>query len=116
MRDGTMATAGATTAATETCSMTDVDLVAIGNYEAVKRAIDAGTGNNIVSNTELMRQVSELEGNNVWAVGRFDALATTVPYILITHITVGCHYLRVKNGIGAVWCPLDKMLRGLCLM
>ncbi len=55
----------------------DVDLVAIGNYEAVKRAIDAGTGNNIVSNTELMRQVNELEGNNVWAVGRFDALATT---------------------------------------
>jgi hypothetical protein len=55
----------------------DVDLVAIGNYEAVKRAIDAGTGNNIVSNTELMRQVNELEGNNVWAVGRFDALANT---------------------------------------
>jgi hypothetical protein len=55
----------------------DVDLLAMGNYEAVKRAIDAGTGNNIVSNAELMRQVNELEGNNVWAVGRFDALANT---------------------------------------
>jgi hypothetical protein len=53
----------------------DVDLIAIGSYTAVKKAIDAGAGNNIASNLELMRQVNELESNNVWAVGRFDALA-----------------------------------------
>jgi hypothetical protein len=56
----------------------DADLVAMGNYQAVKRAIDAGAGgNNVVSNNELMRQVTELENSNVWAVGRFDALANT---------------------------------------
>jgi signal transduction histidine kinase len=67
----------------------DVDLVAMGNYESVKRAIDAGTGNNIVSNTELMRQVNEFEGNNVWAVGRFDALANSgnLPSALQQQIT-----------------------------
>jgi hypothetical protein len=53
----------------------DADLIAIGSYSAVKKSIDAGRGNNIASNLELMRQIHELESNNVWAVGRFDALA-----------------------------------------
>jgi hypothetical protein len=53
----------------------EADLIAIGGYQAVKKSIDAGSGNNIASNLELMRQVNELESNNVWAVGRFDALA-----------------------------------------
>lgn len=53
----------------------DADLIAIGSYTAVKKSIDAGRGNNIASNLDLMRQVNELESNNVWAVGRFDALA-----------------------------------------
>jgi hypothetical protein len=53
----------------------DADLVALGSFEAVKRAIDAGQGNNIASNADLIRQVNELEGNNAWAVGRFDAIA-----------------------------------------
>jgi hypothetical protein len=54
----------------------DADLVAIGSYNAVKQSIDARGGHNIASNLELMRQVNELDGNNVWAVGRFDALAS----------------------------------------
>jgi hypothetical protein len=53
----------------------DADLVAVGSYQAVKSAIDANTGANIVSNTELMRQINDLEGSNAWAVGRFDAIA-----------------------------------------
>lgn len=53
----------------------DADLLALGSYTAVKKAIEAGGGDNIVSNTELMRQVNELESSNAWAVGRFDAIA-----------------------------------------
>ena len=55
----------------------DVDLVAMGNYQSVKRSIDAGAGNNIMSNNDLMRQINDLDASNVWAVGRFDALANT---------------------------------------
>lgn len=56
------------------------DLVALGSYTAVKSAIDANTGGNtsggnIVSNTELMKQINDLESSNAWAVGRFDAIA-----------------------------------------
>lgn len=54
----------------------EADLVALGGTEAVKRAIDAHAENlNIVSNNDLMRLVAEMNNNNAWAVGRFDALA-----------------------------------------
>ena len=53
----------------------DADLIAIGSYTSVKNAIDAGRGNNVVSNTELMRQINEFDSSNAWAVGRFDAIA-----------------------------------------
>lgn len=54
----------------------DVDLVAVGGYQAVKSAIDASTrGVNVVSNNEMMRQINQLDASNAWAVGRFDALA-----------------------------------------
>jgi hypothetical protein len=53
----------------------DADLIAVGSYASVKNAIDAGRGNNVVSNTELMRQINEFDSSNAWAVGRFDALA-----------------------------------------
>ena len=54
----------------------DADLVAIGSATAVRSAIDAHRENrNVVSNTELMRLVAELDNSNAWAVGRFDALA-----------------------------------------
>lgn len=54
----------------------EADLVALGGAEAVKKAIDAHAENrNIVSNNDLMRLVSEMNNNNAWAVGRFDALA-----------------------------------------
>ena len=55
----------------------DADLIALGSYLAIKKSIDAGgSGNNIVSNTELMRQINDLETSNAWAVGRFDAITS----------------------------------------
>jgi hypothetical protein len=54
----------------------EADLIALGSYGAIKSSIDASTGKNIVSNTELMRQINELENSNAWAVGRFDAITS----------------------------------------
>jgi hypothetical protein len=51
-------------------------VVALGNAEAVKGAIDARReGRNVMSNNDLMRLVAELDDSNAWAVGRFDAIA-----------------------------------------
>jgi len=53
-------------------------VVAVGSKEGVQGAIDARrSGRNVMSNTDLMRLVGELDGNNAWAVGRFDALSAT---------------------------------------
>ncbi len=53
-------------------------VVAVGSKEGVQGAVDARrTGKNVMSNTEIMRLVGELDGNNAWAVGRFDAMAST---------------------------------------
>lgn len=54
----------------------DADLIAFGSYNAVKKSIDASTGHNIVSNTELMRQINDLDDSSAWAVGRFDAITS----------------------------------------
>lgn len=52
-------------------------VVAVGSREGVHGAIDARrSGRNVLSNTELMRLVSELDASNAWAVGRFDALSS----------------------------------------
>jgi hypothetical protein len=60
----------------------EADLIALGGYDAIKRSIDAkggsnaNSGRNIVStNSDIMRQVGELDAANAWAVGRFDAIA-----------------------------------------
>ena len=56
----------------------EADLIALGGYEAIKNSIDANGGRNIVStNADLMRQIGELEASNAWAVGRFDAIASS---------------------------------------
>ena len=50
--------------------------VVVGSAEAVRGAIDAKrSGRNVLSNTELMRLVGDLDASNAWAVGRFDAMA-----------------------------------------
>ncbi len=53
-------------------------LVAIGSETAIKSSIDAQlSAHSITSNNDMMELVSEIEnGNNAWAVGRFDALAS----------------------------------------
>jgi hypothetical protein len=53
----------------------DADLIALGSYDAIKRAIDANAGNNILSNTDVTRQISQVDNATAWAVGRIDALA-----------------------------------------
>ncbi len=53
-------------------------VVAVGSRDGVQGAVDAKrSGRNVMSNTEIMRLVGELDGNNAWAVGRFDAMAST---------------------------------------
>ncbi len=50
--------------------------LALGSAEAVRGAIDAKrSGRNVLSNTELMRLVGDLNASNAWVVGRFDAMA-----------------------------------------
>jgi hypothetical protein len=50
--------------------------VAVGSAEAVRGAIDAKrSGRSVLSNTELMRLVGDLDNSNAWVVGRFDAMA-----------------------------------------
>jgi hypothetical protein len=52
------------------------DLIAIGGYDAIKKAIEAKRGGNIVSvNGDVMKQISQIDASNAWAVGRFDAIA-----------------------------------------
>jgi hypothetical protein len=52
------------------------DLIAIGGYDAIKKALDAKQGRNVVSvNGDLMNQISQIDASNAWAVGRFDAIA-----------------------------------------
>jgi hypothetical protein len=53
-------------------------LVAIGSETAIKSAIDAQlTAQSITSNSDMMELVSDIDrGNNAWAVGRFDAIAS----------------------------------------
>lgn len=53
-------------------------LVAIGSEEAIKRAIDTKLGpNSITANNEIMELIDTIDaGNNAWAVGRFDAIAS----------------------------------------
>jgi hypothetical protein len=53
-------------------------LVGIGSERAIKSAIDAQlTAHSITSNNEMMELISDIDqGNNAWAVGRFDAIAS----------------------------------------
>lgn len=56
------------------------DLIAVGNPDGVRRGIDAHrSGRTVIGNAAMMQQVAALDGNNAWAVGRFDAVAGSVP-------------------------------------
>jgi hypothetical protein len=53
-------------------------LVAIGSETAIKSSIDAQlSAHSITSNNEMMELIADIDaGNNAWAVGRFDAIAS----------------------------------------
>ena len=59
-----------------TLAFLEPGLVAIGDTDTIKRAIDAQlTATSIIGNDEMMTFVRDIEaGNNAWAVGRFDVL------------------------------------------
>jgi hypothetical protein len=61
-----------------TMAFLEPGLVAVGDSDGVKHAIDAQmSAQSITSNNEMMELVSEIERtNNAWAVGRFDVLAS----------------------------------------
>src|SRR5688572_10559188 len=61
-----------------TLAFLEPGLVAIGDTATVKRAIDAQlSASSVTSNDEIMTLVSDIEqGNNAWAVGRFDVLTS----------------------------------------
>jgi hypothetical protein len=53
----------------------DAGLVAVGTTELVRTAADlTNGGENVTSNDELMSMVRTFDGDNAWAVGRFDTL------------------------------------------
>ena len=58
-------------------SFVEAGTIAIGTVAAVRGAIDtkATRGASVTDNDELMALVRDIEQGNVWAVGRFDALA-----------------------------------------
>ena len=61
-----------------TLAFLEPGLIAIGDTAAVKTSIDAQlAAHSVTSNNEMMELVSEIgQGNNAWAVGRFDVLAS----------------------------------------
>lgn len=53
------------------------DLVALGHRDMLRRAIDtAGSGASVTDNPELMTLVGDMGQGSVWAVGRFDSIAS----------------------------------------
>jgi hypothetical protein len=61
-----------------TLAFLEPGLVAIGDSTAVKNSIDAQlAAHSITGNNEMMELVNDIgQGNNAWAVGRFDVLAS----------------------------------------
>jgi hypothetical protein len=73
--DGTVITKPAHTFA---LAFLEPGLVAIGSEEAIKSSIDAQlSAHSITANNDMMELVADIDaGNNAWAVGRFDAIAS----------------------------------------
>jgi hypothetical protein len=57
-----------------TLAFLEPGLVAVGESEAVKAAIDRTGGSSVLANTELMNLVRDVDSSSAWAVGRFDEL------------------------------------------
>jgi len=58
-------------------SFIEPGLVVMGDAALVRRAIDTGgRGGSVTDNAELMKLVSEMGDGSLWAVGKFDSLAS----------------------------------------
>ena len=82
-------------------------LVAVGNPDLVRRAVDFGNGgDNLMANDEVMNLIKSLESGNAWAVGRFDALrgAANLPEGMkqLPAITWFSMTGRIADGISGV--------------
>lgn len=76
--DATPDTDGPVQAGRPVLAFLEPGLVAIGDGDAVRRAIDAQlSAHSITSNDEMMQLVADMgRFNNAWAVGRFDVIAS----------------------------------------
>jgi hypothetical protein len=105
-------------------------LVGIGSETAMKSAIDAQlSAHSISSNNEMMELIADIDqGNNAWAVGRFDAIAnqTRIPaeiasklpavktFAVMTHIDGGVSgSLRAETRDEASGDNLRQVVQGL---
>jgi hypothetical protein len=104
--------------------------VAIGSETAIRSAIDAQlTSHSITSNNEMMELIADIDlGNNAWAVGRFDAIAsqarmpaeiaTRMPavktFAVMTHIDGGVSgSLRAETKDDASADNLRQVVQGM---
>ncbi len=51
-------------------------IVAVGSLRSIERAIDTAGSANITGNPDMMKLVRDVDTGTVWAVGKFDALAS----------------------------------------
>ena len=64
--------------ATDVLAFVEPGLVAMGNPQLVRAAIDLQQGGpSVTSNPEIMKLVRSLDGSSAWAVGRLDALRSS---------------------------------------
>jgi hypothetical protein len=105
-------------------------LVGIGSETAIKSAIDAQlSAHSISSNNEMMELIADIDqGNNAWAVGRFDAIANQArmpaeiasklpsvkTFAVMTHIDGGVSgSLRAETKDDAAADNLRQVVQGL---
>jgi hypothetical protein len=105
-------------------------LVAIGSETAIRGAIDAQlSSHSITSNNEMMELIADIDnGNNAWAVGRFDAIANQAKmpaeiasrlpavktFAVMTHIDGGVSgSLRAETRDDASADNLRKVVQGM---
>jgi hypothetical protein len=68
---------GATAETQMAVSFVESGLAVMGSADMVRQTIDrAGRGANVTTNVELMKLVDEMSSPSVWAVGRFDSIAS----------------------------------------
>ena len=86
----------------------DAGVVALGTAGMVRLAVDRGAGgDSVLGNADMMRLVDDMNGQSLWAVGRFDALSAhaTLPAEVSERIPPISWFSasgRVNGGLQAV--------------